>query len=249
MTKKRQPRRCAAGEPLSSEQKAAIADAMRRAIDSSLPVSPFGLSMPVPVPVPVPVSTPPQGSRGEALKSTVLLSAQAAAGGDLLAFSSTIGSPLPGGGDQRLVCSLAETNMRVANMFVQDPMTVREIWYDIPRVAEARFQIPLPCGRCDDYILRVEDVRQIVTTTYLRFCIGGDRPVFQAALSFAESAPNVPGDALMRGVFKLPLPYEIGRVAKFWVELSWPTTRPVFGKLCGDAYLTARIPVAIYLVP
>jgi len=201
-------------------------------------------TMPVSMPVPVAL----QEVRTEPLKATVLLGPECR-NGELLAFSASIGSPLPGGGNRNLVATSAETNLRVANMLVADRMVVRHVRFEIPRVAPARFQQALPCGKQPDYTVTAEDLRQILTTTVLSLYVGGDKAWFRDRLDAAHAGPLPPANAVERGTFTLPTPMSIGRVEKFWVELSWPASRPVFGHLCADANIEARIPIAIYLIP
>ena len=82
----------------------------------------------------------------EPLKSTVLLTSDCPSG-ELLAFTASIGAPMSGAGNTGVICTNGDTNVHVAAQLVDEGMIVREIQYEIPRAAQARFQLPLPCGK------------------------------------------------------------------------------------------------------
>ena len=115
--------------------------------------------------------------------------------------------------------------------------------------AQARFQLPLPCGTRRDYEVTIEDVAQILDHTTLSFYVGGERPFLRQRLASAVKGPESPADVLWRGTFKLRAPVEIRRIEKFWVELAWAEQKPQFKLICPDADVRPRIPIAIYLVP
>lgn len=184
----------------------------------------------------------------EPLKSTVLIDGDCPSG-ELIAFSASIGAPMSGAGSIDIVSTNADTNLHVANQLVDETMSVREIWFEIPHVAQARFQRPLPCGKRQDYHVDYQGVRQILDLTTLSFFVGGERPFLRQLLSAAIKGPEAAAETLWRGVFKLKHPVEIRRIEKFWVTLAWPERRPSFARICPNAPVTPRIPISIYLVP
>lgn len=184
----------------------------------------------------------------EPLKSTVLLTHWCESG-ELIAFSASIGMPMNGAGNTDVVCTNGDTNVHVGNQLVDEVMVVREIWFEIPKVAPARLQLPLPCGKRRDYSVGDEDVRQILDCTTLSFFVGGDRPFLRQRLSSAVKGPESAAEVVWRGVFKLKTPVEIRRIEKFWVTLAWPERKPSFDRICGDVEARPRIPIVIYLVP
>jgi hypothetical protein len=184
----------------------------------------------------------------EPLKSTVLLPGDCVSG-ELIAFSASIGMPMNGAGNTNVICTNGDTNVLVGNQLVDEGMIVREVWFEIPKVAPARLQLPLPCGKRRDYCVGEEDVRQILDSTTLAFFVGGDRPFLRQRLSAAIKGPESAAEVVWRGVFKLKSPVEIRRIEKFWVTLAWPERKPTFDKICADSEVRPRIPIVIYLVP
>ena len=190
--------------------------------------------------------------RMEPLKSTVLIPHNGTSR-ELLAFVSCIGSPMNGGGSEGLVCTSGDTNMRTSACLIDERMDVREIQFEIPRIAEARFQFRLPCGTRNPFVVGPDEVAEIVSKTVLSLCVGGDKPFVRQKMSSFLPGPKSPGDSVLRASYEIQPAIGIGRIEKFWVELSWPDGTPQFKPICPNAGVYPgvypRIPVAIYLVP
>lgn len=154
-----------------------------------------------------------------------------------------------GAGHTDVVCIAGDTNIRVACCLVDEVMLVREVRFEIPRQAAARFQLPLVCGHRAAHEVRSEEIEEIINKTVLSFYVGGDKPFLRRRLSEAEMGPPSPASTLWRGRFALVAPVEIRRLEKFWVELAWPGERVQFCPICTHANVYPRIPIAIYLVP
>lgn len=189
----------------------------------------------------------------EALYSTVLIRSNGS-GHELLAFTQSIGAPMNGSGDEHLVSTIADTNMRCSNTLCgSSEMTVRAIRFSIPRTVEPRFLSPLPCRRLEPYTVQQSDIEQILNRGVLAYYFGGDKPRLRCRLVDGVPKGTV-ADAAFVGELVVSDPEEWtihGGIEKFWVELSWPDRSPVFGPLCVLEPNCARasIPITIYLVP
>ena len=195
----------------------------------------------------------PKVEQKEALYSTVLIRSNGS-GHELLAFTQSIGAPMNGSGDEHLVSTIADTNMRCANMLCgANEMTVRAIRFSIPRTVEPRFLHSLPCRRLAPYAVQQSDIEQILNRGVLTYHVGGDTPRLRCRLVDGVPKSTV-ADAAFVGELLVPDPEQWtirGGIEKFWVELSWPDKPPVFGPLCAlePGCARASIPITIYLVP
>ena len=155
---------------------------------------------------------------------------QSAATGEQTGFSYGVGGMVPG---TNVNSTKLETNLRVPHQFVDESMNVKGIAIQIERATPAAFQAAGAPGTA--YTATLDDFREIECHTLFRMHIGGDKPFAEGLVTwFAEGggiygnsnannaevlSNNVPTYAAVRQ-WGYPLP--IGRIEKFWAELSWP---------------------------
>ena len=156
--------------------------------------------------------------------SAVFAPTQAA---DLYIFSYSLGGAIAGAAG--VTATKAETNLNVANAFVDESMNVYGIALQICRVTPMGLQ----AGAAVDYVAGLADFLQIEGAAQFGFYIGGDKPFAEGKLTwFGEAggifgfdvanmiyANNVPTPASAR-VWKYTLP--IGRIEKFWGRFEFP---------------------------
>jgi hypothetical protein len=132
-----------------------------------------------------------------------------------------------------------DTNLRVPSQFVDESMSVYAIACQIMRLTPARYQGVPGDGA---YTATLDDFRSIEAHTLMRMHVGGDKPFAEGLVTwFAEAggiagmsnanngevlANNVPTIASARQ-WRYHLP--IGRIEKFWAELSWPNGAATIG--------------------
>jgi hypothetical protein len=158
--------------------------------------------------------------------SAIFTSVQAA---DLYIFSYSLGGAIAGAA--AVTATKAETNLNVANAFVDESMNVYGIAIQIARITPAVFQP----GGAVVYPSVLADWLDIEAKSHFGFYIGGDKPFAEGKLLwFGEAggfwgyngaagasilANNVPTPASAR-VWKYTLP--IGRIEKFWGRFEFP---------------------------
>lgn len=153
--------------------------------------------------------------------------------GELMGFSYAVGGQTSG---VAINATKIDTNMRVANQFVDESMSVYAVAIQVERLTQSRFQEDTNDG---PYTLTLDDFRSIEAHTLFRLHVGGDKPFAEglvtwfgegggiAGMSNANNgevlANNVPTiAAVRRWDFRLP----IGRIEKFWCELLFPARSP-----------------------
>lgn len=162
---------------------------------------------------------------------------------------------LVSGAQTALSATRLETNMNVANQFVDERMNITNIELVIPRVAMATYQINPKTGH---YAVSDEDLQSLVAETHASFYVGGDKPFAECVLAqkSLRTVDSVIGNPEMGDILEgvggwvariadfsdHPLP--VGRIEKFWGELNWPRAFPSFGK---HGYNPAVIPVTMVL--
>lgn len=186
--------------------------------------------------------------------------------GELMGFSYAVGGQVSGA--PGVNATKLDTNMRVANQFVDESMSVYAIALQIERRTRRVFQdasiVPpeVPPGSKKPYQATYTDMKELESTTLFRMHVGGDKPFAEGLLTwFAEAggfygstaqtgeaiiANNVPTPAsARRWEFKLP----IGRIEKFWAELSWPGGSPVIQNFPdSDPAVAGKIGIIIRLL-
>jgi hypothetical protein len=156
---------------------------------------------------------------------------------DLYIFSYALGGAIAGA--PAVTATKAETNLNVANAFVDESMNVYGIAIQICRQTPAVFN-----GGTSAYDTVLADLLSIEAGTHFGFYIGGDKPFAEGKLTwFAEAggfygsagnvllySNNVPTPASAR-VWKYTLP--IGRIEKFWGRFEFPRGPLALGGVTG----------------
>jgi len=151
--------------------------------------------------------------------------------GELLPFAYGVGGQVPGSANA-VVANKLDTNLRVANQFVDESMSVYAIALQVERVTAQAFQTGAPPAA--SYTTTLADWEQIETYTLFRMHVGGDKPFAEGMVSWFPEAGGPAGmtqvnnaEIITNGVaspysarrWDLKLP--IGRIEKFWGEFSW----------------------------
>ena len=146
---------------------------------------------------------------------------------DLYCFSYSLGGAVSG--LPAITATKAETNLNVANAFVDESMNIYGIAIQVCRWNPAVYDTtPGPA-----YVTGTGDFGQIEAKSHFGFYIGGDKPFAEGKVTwFGEAggiygfdsanalfANNVPTPASAR-VWKYTLP--IGRIEKFWGRFEFP---------------------------
>jgi hypothetical protein len=168
---------------------------------------------------------------------------------DLYCFSYSLGGAVAG--FPAITATKAETNLNVANAFVDESMNIYGIAVQI-----TRFQPPAydSAGGPAAYLTNSADFGLIEMATHFGFYIGGDKPFAEGKLTwfgeaggvygfdpvFAVMANNVPTPASAR-VWKYTLP--IGRIEKFWGRFEFPR-----GPLALNCLATQHVQVLVRLL-
>lgn len=150
-------------------------------------------------------------------------------GGELLPFAYGVGGQVPGA-ILAAVANKQDTNLRVANQFVDESMSVYAIAIQVERVTVAAFQT----GGAASYTTTLADWLQIEAYTLFRMHVGGDKPFAEGMISWFPEAGGPAGatqvnnaEIITNGVAtvhsarKWDLKLPIGRIEKFWGEFSW----------------------------
>ena len=181
------------------------------------------------------------------------------------------------GGLPSVTATRTETNMKVANMLVDERQTMRAFAVRLPTTAPASIQkTPSP------YPVTAEDVREFCDHAVVRFYLGGEVPWVELAPKatrawipsrgknvgtgvtfgqFTEQAWPATDEsmrpvlvrgqekpfALERGVV-LPMPLVIGRIEKFWTDIEWIGGPPTFGPHPDDKSVRGRLALEFWLI-
>ncbi len=145
--------------------------------------------------------------------------------GELQAFSYGVGASVSG---VAAVATKLDTNMRTPNQFVDESMNVYGI-----AIQPMRYNNKALTGAGPTQAILL-DFDVLEEHTLFRFHVGGDKPFAEGRISWfsegagfygADSTPTLVASngvpsvaAIRRWEYTLP----IGRVEKFWGELSWP---------------------------
>lgn len=148
--------------------------------------------------------------------------------GELLPFAYGVGGNVPGS-FAAIVANKLDTNLRVANQFVDESMSVYAIALQIERVTAAGFT-----NLGASYTTTLADWEQIEAHTLFRMHVGGDKPFAEGLVSWFPEAGGPAGatqvnnaEIITNGVAtvhsarKWDLKLPIGRIEKFWGEFSW----------------------------
>ena len=171
-------------------------------------------------------------------------------------FCYSIGQQVPGS-PRTMAATRLETNLPVANQFVDEGMSITQIELVIPHVALADYQINPEAG---PYKVTEEDVASLMASAYVGFFAGGEKAFVEAVLmdlptiSVEELSDQLPesgfsyegvGGWIMRLQKNEDTPLNIGRIEKFWGALDCGMrSPPCFGR---HAYNPAVIPMAMIL--
>lgn len=165
-------------------------------------------------------------------------------------FSYSVGGQVPGAYRQ-LQATRLETNLNVANQFVDEWMDVESIDLVIPRVSLAVYQIN-PSGGA--YKVTEDDVASLTAMASVRFCCGGEKPFAEATLAHRpivsmtdelRSEPTLKtilghaGGWIVRFAEFKAMSLPIGRIEKFWGELLYLRLSPNFGRHCYNPAVIA----------
>lgn len=144
--------------------------------------------------------------------------------GELLAFSNGIGGPLPGSSNYRPTCR-GETNMHVANQFVDEDAEAIGIEWVIPAVVGKEY---LDNAASEAYCTRLLDVIEFARCAFIRVYFDGGKPYAEWT---AIHKPIVWGSEGARQQIRFRDAVQIGKLMKFWVSIEFPGAAPKFGKL------------------
>lgn len=153
--------------------------------------------------------------------------------GELLPFAYGVGGNVPGSGAAAgTVANKLDTNLRVANQFVDESMSVYAIAIQIERVTAPAFQAAGMGGA--SYTTTLADWEQIEAHTLFRMHVGGDKPFAEGMICWFPEAGGPAGStqvnnaeiitngvATVHSARKWDLKLPIGRIEKFWGEFSW----------------------------
>ena len=176
--------------------------------------------------------------------STVAIDAVQAA--ELYAFSYAIGANVASGTGVTPTATKLETNLHVANQFVDESMNVYAIAIQPHRATVGALTLAAA-----QYTMTLADYVNLEAYVHFGFHVGGDKPFAEGKLTwFAEAggiygvsqvnnaavlANNVPTPASAR-TWKYTLP--IGRIEKFWARFEFPRGAVATG---GDIAITVRL--------
>lgn len=152
------------------------------------------------------------------LYSTVLLSGGAS---EFIAFSYCVGGLISG--SDGVSASQLHTNMRVANQLVDETMSMMQLSWHIPPIANASYQ-----RDHQPYSITFEDLAEFVWNTVVRFYCGGDRPFVEFLPSTYRVVWSGTGASQ---IVHLSYPVDLGRLERFWLSVNWPGRRPSFKKV------------------
>ncbi len=167
---------------------------------------------------------------------------QNAQAGELMGFAYSVGGTVAG---TAVNATKIDTNMRVANQFVDESMSVYAVAAQIKRLTEAAFQQTPAFGT---FTATLADFEAIETHVLLRLHVGGDKPFAEGLLTWFPEAGGLAGMSQVnnaelisnnvatpasarRWEYKLP----IGRIEKFWAEMSCPRVGPAITLHPGSA--------------
>lgn len=175
---------------------------------------------------------------------------------DAMFFCYSIGGNVWGASKSTPATRL-ETNIRVANQFVDESLALSSVDLIVPRVALPWYQHNPAAG---PYVVTEQDIASLAAYGVANFYCGGDKPFVEAPLAHRAAVPVTPdklrdpdlksivahaGGWIFRLAEFLPeQPLRIRRIEKFWGTLAFPHGFPVFGQ---HAYNPAVIPVAMVL--
>ena len=168
---------------------------------------------------------------------------QNAQAGELMGFAYSVGGQVAGAAG--INATKIDTNMLVANQFVDESMSVYAVACQIKRLTEAAFQQVAGDGT---FTATLADFEAIETHTLFRLHVGGDKPFAEGLLTWFPEAGGLAGMSQVNNAelisnnvatpasarkweYKLP----IGRIEKFWAELSWPRVGPAISLHPGSA--------------
>jgi len=163
---------------------------------------------------------------------------------ELHAFSGGLGYVMTGSLSCRPNGRL-DTNMRIPNQYVDEGMEAIGVEWTIPAVVGVEH---LDQSVREPYHTRLLDVIEFARCAFIRVYFGGDMPYAEWPAIQKPIAWSVEG---ARQQVRFQDAVSIGRIEKFWVELSFPGPAPQFGLLVSaDASkpcrsgLEASLPVA-----
>lgn len=174
--------------------------------------------------------------------STVLVHSQRPS--ELLAFSGGIGSVMTGSSMGRPNGKL-DTNLHMACQHVDDDMEAIGVEWTIPAIVGTEH---LDGSAREPYHTRLLDVIEFARCAFIRVYFGGEKPYAEWPVIQKPITWSVEG---ARQQVRFRDAVKIGRIEKFWIELSFPGPAPRFGSLVSSdastpyrSGLEASLPVA-----
>jgi hypothetical protein len=167
--------------------------------------------------------------------------------GSVQAFNYAIGFDVPGT-ERELRSDHTDTNMRVAGQFVEMLDSgrmgkfVTGIEWCVPEIVSARY---LPKQDLAPYHVRLSDVSELLRKAVVRFHVGGEKPYVDV---HPGSRPVAWGWNGARQSVRFDRSLPIGRIERFWAEVSFPGDPPIFGKHPDDQAWEASLPVVFRLL-
>lgn len=163
------------------------------------------------------------------------------------AFLYAIGSDVPGT-ERELKSDRTDTNMRVAGQFAETLNSGRMgklitgLEWSVPDIVSSRY---LPKQDLAPYHVRLSDVSEFLRKAVIRLYVGGDKPFVDV---HPGSRPVEWGGNGARQAVRFDRSLPIGRIEKFWTEISFPGDPPIFGKHPDDQAWEASLPVVFRLL-
>lgn len=150
-----------------------------------------------------------------------------------------------------VVSDKSHTNMQMANQFIDEKVEVIGLEWTIPPLVSAallghvlRQQHQLVLAPIlEAYQVRILDVIEFARYAQIRFMVGGEKPLVEWPAITKPIMWSMSG-ARQQVRFGAPLP--ISRIEKFWAEINFGETAPVFGQTSNPDY-RACLPIVFRL--